>query len=534
MDTEMLPMFPLEEFTQDLAPVPEYQVPEYEGEASGSEVGERGADGRPAGNRDAGDQPVLHGATAEPGRGSASNGRVRQTADAGWVYERAGLEGHYPLSPLALLFPDLSQEAMGSLALDIAANGLLEEITVAGDPPHIVDGKHRLRACEMAGVQPSYRLLREDIDPRDYVWGRNGERRDLTKSQRALAAAELFSFPGPGRPRAGNENSAVLQDIGKTTGKSTGKSTMDRIASQSAFSTRLLSGAVKIADIDGPAVPELRDAVRQGFATVTDAAQDVVLKSLPEVQRQAVALVKNGDARTVAAAVERVARSRPGPDGEEIMESHPTARFGERAIFHLSSLEGMARRTEPASVHLVVASPPEDSGSTVFSDLTALASRALTPGGLLVVAVLCRQRLPQIQSRLERGGLEWIIDLSLVFPYPVFFSGEPHRIGLRRVALLVFGKPGARLDIESDVIEMPHSSTHPGGDALVLEDGMATVVKTLAIGGEVVCEPMMGESQGAALAAVSAGCIFIGGTESQACIDRALRQLASAAPDPLG
>ena len=63
---------------------------------------------------------------------------------------------------------------------------------------------------------------------------------------------------------------------------------------------------------------------------------------------------------------------------------------------------------------------------------------------------------------------------------------------------------------------------------------MAMVVKTLATGGEVVCEPMMGESQGAALAAVSAGCIFIGGTESQACIDRALRQLASAAPDPLG
>ena len=204
MDTEMLPMFPLEEFTQDLAPVPEYQVPEYEGEASGSEVGERGADGRPAGNRDAGDQPVLHGATAEPGRGSASNGRVRQTADAGWVYERAGLEGHYPLSPLALLFPDLSQEAMGSLALDIAANGLLEEITVAGDPPHIVDGKHRLRACEMAGVQPSYRLLREDIDPPRLRVGPERGTAGPHQEPKGAGSGRVVFVPGT-RPTQGRE-----------------------------------------------------------------------------------------------------------------------------------------------------------------------------------------------------------------------------------------------------------------------------------------------------------------------------------------
>ena len=123
-----------------------------------------------------------------------------QDGDARSIYESTGLHGPLPLGPLALIFPDSPEADLNALAVDIAANGLLEEITVAGNPPAIVDGKRRLRACEQAGVQPVYRRLREDIDPRNYVWARNGERRDLTKGQKAFADAGLSSFSGPGRP----------------------------------------------------------------------------------------------------------------------------------------------------------------------------------------------------------------------------------------------------------------------------------------------------------------------------------------------
>ena len=44
-----------------------------------------------------------------------------------------------------------------------------------------------------------------------------------------------------------------------------------------------------IADRDGPAVPELRE----GIATITDAARSRVISAPPEVQRQAVALVRD-------------------------------------------------------------------------------------------------------------------------------------------------------------------------------------------------------------------------------------------------
>ena len=40
-------------------------------------------------------------------------------------------------------------------------------------------------------------------------------------------------------------------------------------------------------------MPELREAVREGIATITDAARSRVISAPPEVQRQAVALVRD-------------------------------------------------------------------------------------------------------------------------------------------------------------------------------------------------------------------------------------------------
>ena len=165
----------------------------------------------------------------------------------------------------------------------------------------------------------AYRLLREDIDPCDYVWPRNGERRDLTKSKRALAIAELVPLSGPGRPRTVAENFAVLQKYGRRT--------TDRTARQRGFSTRLLSDAAKVADQNGPATPELRDAVRQGLVSVTGAANGTVLKPPRELQQQAVALVRNGEARTVAAAVKRISENPTTPDYLESPAAAPYCRF---------------------------------------------------------------------------------------------------------------------------------------------------------------------------------------------------------------
>ena len=72
----------------------------------------------------------------------------------------------------------------------------------------------------------------------------------------------------------------------------------------------------------------------------------------------------------------------------------------------------------------------------------------------MVVAAIDTGRLPGMLPRMRRCGPEWIMEFPLLFPTSVATSVEPHRIGLRRVAYLVYGKPGARLSGKDDVVEV--------------------------------------------------------------------------------
>ena len=143
--------------------------------------------------------PDPQGSNEPDGEAIGANEQVSIRTETSSIYEATGLIGHFELSAEALVFPHTSDEDL-ALARNIEANGMLEEITLAGDPPKVVDGKRRLRACKVAGVEPTYRLLRQDIDPRAYVWAKNAERRDLSTSQKALAFALLYPKLGPGRP----------------------------------------------------------------------------------------------------------------------------------------------------------------------------------------------------------------------------------------------------------------------------------------------------------------------------------------------
>ena len=120
------------------------------------------------------------------------------------------------------------------------------------------------------------------------------------------------------------------------------------------------------------------------------------------------------------------------------------------------------------------------------------------------------------------------MEFSLLFPTPVVTSGEPHRIAIRRVALLVYGKPGARLSGKEDVIEVRAPGSDAEGRALALVDGMAPVVRRFASQGHLACEPTVGGRSRVVLAAIRGGCTFIGADEDQWRIYRVLEQLAGA------
>ncbi len=88
----------------------------------------------------------------------------------------------YELHELASVWPPMSEARLKDLARDIDANGLLEPITLYEGK--VLDGRNRLRACEMVAVDPWFEEF-HDADPVAFVRSKNAQRRDLTEGQRA-------------------------------------------------------------------------------------------------------------------------------------------------------------------------------------------------------------------------------------------------------------------------------------------------------------------------------------------------------------
>jgi hypothetical protein len=60
----------------------------------------------------------------------------------------------------------------------------------------LVDGRNRVKACEIVGIEPAIekRKFKNDDEVRAFVKS-GGERRDITKGQRAMAHALLYRMP---------------------------------------------------------------------------------------------------------------------------------------------------------------------------------------------------------------------------------------------------------------------------------------------------------------------------------------------------
>ena len=99
----------------------------------------------------------------------------------------------YPISPLAELFPEMGGEDYGGLVASIREEGLIDPITIWLG--HVLDGRHRYRACAEAGVEPRFTVLEDEADPVSYMLARNQVRRHLDDSQRAVVAYKLSAGP---------------------------------------------------------------------------------------------------------------------------------------------------------------------------------------------------------------------------------------------------------------------------------------------------------------------------------------------------
>lgn len=96
------------------------------------------------------------------------------------------------ISDLSTAFPPMSDEEFQDLVEDVRVNGLLEPITL-NEAGEVIDGRHRLKACQIAGITPDF----EQIDGARseqlrFVVAKNFKRRHLNESQRAMVAAKML------------------------------------------------------------------------------------------------------------------------------------------------------------------------------------------------------------------------------------------------------------------------------------------------------------------------------------------------------
>lgn len=95
--------------------------------------------------------------------------------------------------PISELLPAMSDEELLQLTADIREHGLHQPVVVYEG--QILDGRHRFKACEAAGVPPRFTEFHgDDAGAAALVYSANLARRQLSKSQLAIAGAKLKAW----------------------------------------------------------------------------------------------------------------------------------------------------------------------------------------------------------------------------------------------------------------------------------------------------------------------------------------------------
>src|SRR6266436_2771957 len=125
------------------------------------------------------------------------------------------------IHPATECFRLMNEEELAALAADISENGQTDPIIVGqvngSGVEFVVDGRNRLKACTIAGVEPKLERRQFDGDDavRAFVKSR-GERRDLTKGERAMSLALLYPAEtgAGGRGKKGSQSKRAAETAG--------------------------------------------------------------------------------------------------------------------------------------------------------------------------------------------------------------------------------------------------------------------------------------------------------------------------------
>lgn len=153
--------------------------------------------------------------TRERPHGETVSTSSQDTASSSGTQEPA-IPADMPVHPVAAIFPMMSESELQEMAKDIKKYGLQHPILTSRGV--LIDGRNRLKACQMAGVAPTIKDMGDLTDERiiTHVFALNLTRRHLDETQRASIAARLVSLkPGNAKAQLGSDPASCGISVAK-------------------------------------------------------------------------------------------------------------------------------------------------------------------------------------------------------------------------------------------------------------------------------------------------------------------------------
>lgn len=368
--------------------------------------------------------------------------------------------------PVAELFPMLPDAEIRELSKSIATEGLLNPCV--RQRGILLDGRNRLAACKMAGVEPRF-VEYEGDSPVAFIIGVNLNRRHLDKGQRIALALEIephFAEEARKRQKRKPVNS-VVENVPQ---QNQGAKARDQAAAAVGVSGKLVSEAKAIREAD----PERFEKVKQGKLSVAKAKKEIKAERDKKELAQAQASVDDAKKRKLESVCDlRVCTC--------------------KELFN-SGIKPDAVITDP---------PYPFEFLDCFTELANGCADAEVP----LVAVMSGQSyLPEVMRRLcDRLKYRWT--LAYMTPGGQAVQQWSAKVNTSWKPVILFGDASEWFgDVAVSKVNDNDKRFHGWGQS---ESGIADLVDRLTKPGQLVCDPFLGGGT-TAVVSLAMGRRFIG------------------------
>jgi 16S rRNA G966 N2-methylase RsmD len=405
------------------------------------------------------------------------------------------IEPNGQVHEVAALFPLMEDSAFEWLVESIRDDGQQEPIWLDSNGV-LLDGRNRLRACQVLGIEPRYAAYRGD-DPVGFIIRANVHRRHLTQGQRAMLAMELLPHyeaeaarrkaQAPGQPRGAKESdrAGLHTEMGRA---------VEQVAKAIGSSGRAVAQAKRVSAQS----PDLAQKVMSGELALNRAERivrdrEAERRRVQQGQREAELSGFKGDVDVRLGDFRKVLADRRGVDA-------------------------------------IITDPPYAKDFLpVLPDLAAWADKVLTPDGVLVV-LSGETYLDQVYELL--GGHRPYRWTGCLLGGGPGYNSFARNVQSKWKPILVYGG-GPRLTddvFRCEGSDLAAKENHKWGQDLGV---FCKIVERLALPGQTVCDPFAGSGT-TLVAARMNGCNAVGCDIDAKAVETMRKRLGLPVASPSG